>query len=403
MAAKLVLSCLRARMGDWIYYICIVPFEECAKRISLADEIHRSKGLSSLIQREVSNRTVGIVEYLKTQDQRFFNAIIVGIYGGNPHYQEISIEPNDNFKEEEIISLNNTFGVLTLSGEEKLFAIDGQHRVSAIKETLKQKNELKNEELTVIFVAHKNTDEGLIRTRRLFSTLNRYAKPVNKNEIIAIDEEDNCAIITRRLLEEFSLFDKIISFSKSKTISKSNKSIFTNIIMLYDFVTAILTDKPIFGIKVTGEDHKMFTQRRVCEKDLRSHQLKVESIFKELFEKIPSFKNFLKTKRVDRQNKKTSLFFRPIGQNILYSLVKICIDKDKKKDLYKYLAEDTFNLRNRNWQKVFIDDETKRLKTDKTMQRFALLLILKKLDVKVSLSDKDKEVFNNFNIKISEV
>ena len=72
---KLTLPTLRAKMGDWIYYVTIMTFEEISKRVSMADEIHKNKGLKTLIQREVRDRTKGIVEYLKTQDQRFFNSL----------------------------------------------------------------------------------------------------------------------------------------------------------------------------------------------------------------------------------------------------------------------------------------------------------------------------------------
>jgi hypothetical protein len=39
--------------------------------------------------------------------------------------------------------------------------------------------------------------KGLQGTRRLFTTLNRYAKHVHKTEILALDEADAMAILTR--------------------------------------------------------------------------------------------------------------------------------------------------------------------------------------------------------------
>lgn len=194
---ELILPTLKGYIGDWNYYVSLMPFKEVAQRVSLADEIHKDKGLSRMIQRKVSNRTKDIVEYLKTQEQRFFNSIILGIYGGSPHWQEMDIDKKQiDLTEEQLDYLNRTFGILTLSGTEKIFAIDGQHRSKAIKDAILENKSLEDEEIAVIFVAHKKTKEGEIRTRRLFSTLNRYAKPVNTSEIIALDEEDNCAIIT---------------------------------------------------------------------------------------------------------------------------------------------------------------------------------------------------------------
>ena len=103
----------------------------------------------------------------RSQDQRFFNSLILGIYDGEPHWQEIDIVENvDNFNEEELDYLNRSFGVLTLSGNEKIFAIDGQHRSKAIKDCLKESNKLEDEEVSVIFVAHNTTDEGVVRDRK---------------------------------------------------------------------------------------------------------------------------------------------------------------------------------------------------------------------------------------------
>ena len=99
-------------------------------------------------------------------------------------------------------------GVLRLDGTQTLFAIDGQHRVEGIKQALEDNSELGREEVSVIFVAHRNDSDGMERTRRLFTTLNRYAKPVSKSEIVALDEDDIVAITTRELVEKHPLFQR---------------------------------------------------------------------------------------------------------------------------------------------------------------------------------------------------
>lgn len=78
------LPTLRGRMGDWIYYVTILKFEDVAERVSMAFEIHKSRKLSEWIQRQLTNRTSDITAYLESQEQRFFNSLILGIYGGSP-------------------------------------------------------------------------------------------------------------------------------------------------------------------------------------------------------------------------------------------------------------------------------------------------------------------------------
>ena len=211
---ELTLPALRARMGDWIYYVTFLQMEEISKRIELAEEVHPSSMLKEMIQRQITDRANPIAEYLLNQQQRFFNSLIVGVYGGSPNWYELAIGTNQLFDAEVLpLYLEGALGILRLDGEEKLFALDGQHRVEGIKKALKKNENLKTDEVSVIFVAHQTGADGMERTRRLFTTLNRYAKPVKKSEIIALDEDDIIAIITRELVEKYPLFREKFLFS----------------------------------------------------------------------------------------------------------------------------------------------------------------------------------------------
>ena len=398
---KLILPTLKGKMGDWLYYVTLLPFKEVAKRISLADEIHKDKGLSRMIQRKVTSRTKDIVNYIKTQDQRFFNSLILGIYGGSPQWQEIDIDKKSNdLSEEQLEYLNRTFGILTLNGEEKIFAIDGQHRSKAIKDTIKKDPTFSDEEIAVIFISHKKTTEGEIRTRRLFSTLNRYAKPVSISEIIALDEEDNCAIITRNIVEYFHLLKGKILFNQNRSISQANYDAFTNIIVLYDLVKILLTNSSVYGIKSKGEEIKIFTKKRQSDETNNVKQNYVESIFIELFERLPVLEKFIQKNYIDRSKLKSSLLFKPIGQNILFSVLKIGIDNNTKIKVLDFFETHDFSLRNPSWRKIFYNEETGNIKTDKSLQKYAVQIILKKIGLNVKLTPKDLDVHNNFNITL---
>ncbi len=405
--SKIVLPTLRGAMGDWNYYVTIMPFKEVAQRVSMADEIHKNQGLSTWIQREVlPRRTKLIVSYLREQKQRFFNALILGIYGGQPSWQELDISlgvEEEKISEEDLNYLNKTFGILILNGDEKIFAIDGQHRTKAIREALHNSNDLSDEEITVIFVAHREDEEGRVRTRRLFSTLNRYAKPVSMAEIIALDEEDNCAIITRKLVDEFDLLDGKILIHKNRSISRRNTDAFTNIIVLYDLVTILLTNKPILNIRVKGEDKHEFTTTRASEEKINLYFNHLKVLFQDIVDEISCLENFFEWGEVDRENHETSLLFRPIGQNIFFSILKVAIEYSFKDEVLEYFAQETFNLDNPIWKKVFWDEEGSTIRTDKILQRLAIILILKHLEFKFELRKKDQEVFDNYQISPEEI
>ena len=82
-----VFPSMRAKIGDWTYYVTLMSLNDVAKRVKRANEIHEKKELKTWIQREIKEeRLEEISSYLINQGQRFFNAIVVGIYGGDPDW-----------------------------------------------------------------------------------------------------------------------------------------------------------------------------------------------------------------------------------------------------------------------------------------------------------------------------
>ncbi len=245
---EIALPALRGVMGKWVYYSCLMSLDEISKRIQYAEEIHNNKKLSDMIQRQLKRgRSDEIATYLKTQEERFFNSLVVATYGGEPGWHEMSDIRNksdspelENLDKEVVESI----GFLTLRGDERLFALDGQHRLAGIKKVVRDRGEeAAADQLSVIFVGHKDTKKGLEKTRRLFTTLNKTAKPVSKGDIIALDEDDVMAICVRRLIEETKMFsgDKI-AFVASNNIPVSNTSCLTTIANLYDILTILFSD-----------------------------------------------------------------------------------------------------------------------------------------------------------------
>ena len=112
----LALSALRAHMGDWVYYVCFMKMRDIATRISYAKEIHSSKSLQALLQRHLTDCSFEIAEYLISQDQRFFNALVVGTYGGNPKWNELAIKETIISRKIAYPYLDGSLGILTLTG-----------------------------------------------------------------------------------------------------------------------------------------------------------------------------------------------------------------------------------------------------------------------------------------------
>ena len=288
MSAELKLPALKGIIGDWVYYATLFPFQEVRNRVRRNDEIHETKELQDWLQRELTDRSEDIAEYLMTQKQRFFNAVVIGVYGGEPQWYPLSLRPSeylDPISVEEDVEVS--MGILRLSGEEKLFAIDGQHRVEGIKHLAKQIDdeafEEMPDELCTIFVAHKKTTAGMKRTRRLFSTLNRHAKAVSLTELIIIDEDDVVAIACRHLIEKHPLFTEgKISLQKQKPISPKDQRSFTSVIALYQSMDTYLSMD--FTPKNRWKQFKL-----VCpdEKVVQQYSSKAYTFWDKLVERIP--------------------------------------------------------------------------------------------------------------------
>lgn len=224
-------------MGDWTYYSTLMQLSEVAERIRPAQEIHKSDTLCDMIQRSLSKRLEDISKYILRQPQHLFNSIIVGIYEGDPQWYELDATSSQAHDGSQIpSSVLKSIGSLHLTGTEKIFALDGQHRVAGIKEALVKRKSLGTEQLSVIFVAHRNDRMGLQRSRRLFATLNRYAKPVSRLEIIALDEDDPIAITTRALLRDHTLLSRknVIAIPKGKNMPTGDDEAFTTAVALYE-------------------------------------------------------------------------------------------------------------------------------------------------------------------------
>jgi DNA sulfur modification protein DndB len=219
---------IRAKIGTWTYYISSFSFKQVSSLVKrVDDELHKSESLRDQIQRSITDNYKYVKSYILNQDERFFNSLVLAVYEGEPKWVEVEM----NFGDEYFYNL----GFLELTGSEKIFPVDGQHRVEGIKAAIIERPALESEIISVLLIGHKNNEDGMKKTRRLFTTLNRYARPVKLNDIIALDEDDTVAITTRELLETYELFTgRRVNNAEQKNIPENDKTAFTSLITLYE-------------------------------------------------------------------------------------------------------------------------------------------------------------------------
>ena len=253
MSNKTLLPVFRRTVGDWQYYICTMQYAELAREVHFAHELAGNTELSQLVQRGMTDRTKDITEYLIGSPHHFLGSLVVAASGGEPNYTPLTMDDPDGI----LSGLDRGFGVLTFDGTQQYFAIDGQHRLRAIKDAIKKKPELGKDDICVLIVTHYETKEGRTRTRRLFSNINRNATPTGTAENIALDEDDGYAVLTRRFLEDHDFLKiegrvRVIMGTDESggvrlaggSVSKTDSKALTTLTVLYDMLKPLAWGLP---------------------------------------------------------------------------------------------------------------------------------------------------------------
>ena len=199
MPSTTQIPALAANVKGRTFYVATMTYAQVKQQIGFAyEEIEANRDLKEMLQREIRSRTRTITDYILHNDQHFLGTLLIGVWGGNPQFKIVSMTDSNEL----MPNLDEGMGFLVLDGSQVFFALDGQHRLRAIKDAVEQDPGLGKEQIAVVFVGHEPTKEGRQRTRRLFTNINRRAKPTQKAENIALDEDDGCAIVTRRLIDD---------------------------------------------------------------------------------------------------------------------------------------------------------------------------------------------------------
>lgn len=387
---------IRGNMGNHVYYTSTFTFQQIADLVKPVDkELHTSNSLRDQIQRSLTNNYESIKNYILSQKEHFFNALVLAVYDGDPSWNELEID----FKGVDYYSM----GFLRLNGEEKIFPVDGQHRVEGIKKALTTNPNLASETITVILIGHHNDKEGMEKTRRIFSTLNRYAKPVSLGDTIALDEDDTVAITIRDLLEKYPLFmNKNIDVGKknSKALAENDFHSFTALLTLYEtnriiytYYKSILDNKKRIYTSKNIDDFLKFRPEQEEINEFYEYLTGFWNMFTESFEGV---NDYIKLSRDCEgaaktfRNKETGglLYFRPVA---LPQLVKAIFEIHYRLQIpldecIAKISKTEMCISKKPWNNVLWETKTKTMITK--YGRLVFLLIIYMFDAKV-LTNKE--------------
>jgi DNA sulfur modification protein DndB len=305
-----------------------------AKYIQSAHQIREAKSLEDFLQRKLHSRCEKIAKYLHTQPDRFFNSIIVGVFGGLPKWTpfDLSKAANELNVDDDFLE-SDSIGLLTFFGNEQMFAIDGQHRVEGITIAYNKSSEAVSEdEYSVILVAHIDNKPGKVATRRLFSDINKRAVQVSNGDKVVIDEDDLNAIVARQIYSAYLPFEngRLIANTETEKLPEGDVDHFTNLLTLYS---------------VNKKLRKIYKRVPKLPEYAPENVERFYAVAKEFYDflivEVPSFKSYFSAKKTSlealRKNNR-NLLFRPIGLILLSQLYVWFTAKGRLSDLAKGLG-----------------------------------------------------------------
>ena len=379
MHFKMKIPALRAKIGNREYYVTTLTFEQVSQNVSRIDEhLHRSQGLKDVIQRAITDNFTSIKEYILNQPELFFNSLVLAVFDDYPKWREIEFKYGD--------TETYQMGLLEFPVEHKIFPVDGQHIVEGIKAALEENPELKNQQIGALFIGHIDTDEGKEKTRRLFTTLNRYAKPVSLRDSIALDEDDIVAICTRNLLEDHNLLtDNNIVDTKGKAIPRNNNIAFTSIITLYQANVELfkLYYKEKFDVPPTTKRIKNYLKFRPEEAEIMAFYEYLNSYWTSITENTTVLTEYVSEAGVSAEKMRNNitggnLLFRPVG---LLPFVKASIELKKRSNFtfnntFEYFNRKNLILNQEPWNGIMWDNIGNKMKMGSESIAFLLFLYL---------------------------
>jgi DNA sulfur modification protein DndB len=166
---------------------------------------------------------------VENQQDYVFSAITASIDG------DVSFEASAQ-------DANFRLGVLNVDMGARFLINDGQHRRAAIEHAMRERPEIGDETIAVVFFV----DAGLLRSQQMFADLNRHAIRPSKSLGVLYDHRDQRAALVRGFVLKAPTFKGLVEFERTTLSPRSGKLI--TLSSLYFATTELLQayrDEPL--------------------------------------------------------------------------------------------------------------------------------------------------------------
>ena len=318
-------AAMRARLGDTEYYVLSMKAQELVNKVKIPKELEGWDDLSveERYQRDINYNRVRtqIAPYLANDETRFFGAIILAVdhFDDNVEFEPLSAVLAKGLPIRYRTEAEN-MGFLNFRGGELLVPLDGQHRLKAIEFAITGRDEksrdiphivspctqLAQEDVTVILVPYEAK-----KARRIFTRVNRYAKPTTTGQNIVTDDDDVIAVLSREVANDL-IGGRLAKYTSNTLRPKDTE--FTTLAIIYNCNETIIANS-FPGGKVDKtqlpDKHKVELYRK-----------KVREVWETLLDGIDVFADCIHDKEASGDKRRweiraSNLLGRPVAQECL--------------------------------------------------------------------------------------
>lgn len=358
----------KAKLGSTVYYIGKMRAGELIDNVGFAAELPEWSEMTAdeKMQRQPDiTRVINeIVPYVIEDPDRFFNSLIIDVFSG---YDELDFEPvslvaKDLPKAYQIPMQD--MGFLTLSGKERLIALDGQHRLLSLRiairgvyglpagakvpsttKSLEPHPELADEEVSIILVEHKDNQ----KIRKIFNKVNKYARQTSRGDNIITSDDDIYAVIARKLFSEGEVLAPIGKCElvnwKSNTLSQRSKQL-TTVSALYTIAETILKEKGYSSKLLPSQEEQEVSYEEITE------------FWRELLDETDVYKEYLELTKADKPVsllREQNLLMKPVTQMALAHVAALAKKKGVSwKEVVIKLNRIDWSFENKLWFNILI-------------------------------------------------
>lgn len=188
------------------YYVCMVPLRLIPRIFQNEEQVMPPERRAQRLLNK--GRIPEMARYVsRNPDSYIFSALTASIDA------DVEFDALGNRGEERLV------GRLHIPMEADFLINDGQHRRAAIQRALREKPELGDESIAVVFFL----DIGLKRSQQMFCDLNKYAIRPTPSLSVLYDHRDQLAILTRMLVWKSDAFRDLVEMERSSLPVRSQK------------------------------------------------------------------------------------------------------------------------------------------------------------------------------------